>query len=176
MLWERYFHCKDLGKDLAPIVAAFDASDEKRTRRPSRASVPASPPLEQDVTTVVPPPFSLQGWLAQHAAALDAGASLDLFDGHPDREFRVAVVGGASEQRHQHWRHESWLLQLRGEATVHTAAGAVTLREGACTVVPAEHEYRVERAAGSRGLVVTNDPLSNRRPTAVPAPASSGVE
>ena len=123
----------------------------------------ASPPLQQDMTTLVPPPFSLHDWLERpaNAAALDAGASLDLFEGHPDREFRVRVVGGASEQRRERWRHESWLLQLQGEAMVHTAGGAVTLGEGACTVVPAEQEYSVERAAGSRGLVVTNDPLGN---------------
>eukprot|EP00908_Phaeocystis_cordata_P008463 Transcript_1914.p3 GENE.Transcript_1914~~Transcript_1914.p3 ORF type:complete len:196 (-),score=58.36 Transcript_1914:30-617(-) len=164
VLWERYFHCQDLGKDLAPIVAAFNASEEKRTRTPSASSVPAAPPLRQDVTTVVPPPFNLQRWLARHAAALDAGASLDLFEGHPDREFRVRVVGGASEQRGQAWRHESWLHQLRGEATV-TLRGepALTLAEGACMVVPAEREYSVTRAAGSRGLVVTNDPLGNKR-------------
>ena len=76
----------------------------------------------------------------------------------------MRVVGGASEQRGQSWRHESWLLQLRGEAVVRTAGGAVTLGEGACMVVPKEQEYSVERPAGSRGLVVTNDPLGNRRP------------
>ena len=75
----------------------------------------------------------------------------------------MRVVGGASEQREQRWRHESWLMQLRGEARVRTAGGTVTLGEGACTVVPAEHVYSVERPAGSRGLVVTNDPLGNRR-------------
>ena len=56
VLWERYFHCTDLGKDLAPIVAAFNASEEKATRTPRPGSVPASPPLQQDVATVVPPP------------------------------------------------------------------------------------------------------------------------
>merc|ERR1740124_1088589 len=65
VLWERYFHCKDLGKDLAPIVAAFNASEEKATRAPSEAMrrVLASPQLQQDEHTTVPPPFSLQAWL-----------------------------------------------------------------------------------------------------------------
>ena len=155
-------------KDLAPIVAAFNASEEKATRTPSDAMrrALASPRLQQEMHTTVPPPFSLQGWLERrdNAAALESGASLDLFAAHPDREFSVRVVGGASEQRSQSWRHESWLLQLRGEAVVRTAGGTVTLGEGACTVVPAEQEYSVERPAGSRGLVVTNDPLGNRRP------------
>ena len=170
VLWERYFHCQDLGKDLAPIVAAFNASEEKATRKPSADSVLATPPLQQDVTTVVPPPFNLQRWLEAHAAELDAGASLDLFDGHPDGEFGVRVVGGASEQLEQAWRHETWLYQIRGEAEVRVEAGddgsaegaVATLREGACAVVPAQRRYSVRRAAGSRGLVVTNDPMGNK--------------
>ena len=31
VLWERYFQCYDLGKDLAPIVAAYRESEEYRT-------------------------------------------------------------------------------------------------------------------------------------------------
>jgi hypothetical protein len=52
-------------KDLAPIVAAFNASEEKATRTPSDAMrrALASPRLQQDMHTTVPPPFSLQGWL-----------------------------------------------------------------------------------------------------------------
>ena len=57
VLWEQYFHCSDLGKDLAPVLAAFRESEEAATRRPSATSVLASPPLKQDVATVVPPPF-----------------------------------------------------------------------------------------------------------------------
>ena len=85
-------------------VAAALAPLPRLAHSPRSALVPAAPPLRQDVTTVVPPPFNLQRWLARHAAALDAGASLDLFEGHPDREFRVRVVGGASEQRGQAWQ------------------------------------------------------------------------
>jgi 3-hydroxyanthranilate 3,4-dioxygenase len=163
VLWEKYFHCYDLGKDLAPIVAEYNASEEKRTKVPSATSVVASPPLTQDTTTVVPAPFSLQGWLDAHADELAAGASLNLFEGHPDGEFDVRVVGGASVQRPAAWRHETWLHQLRGDAAISMSGGTVQLDEGACVVVPGGVEYTVERAAGSLGLVVTNDPAGNKR-------------
>ena len=163
VLWERYFHCYDLGKDLAPIIAAFNASEEKVTRVPSTSSVLEQPPLTQDTTTVVPPPFNLDGWLERHAAELDSGTSLNLFGGHPDSEFDVRVVGGASTQAGQRWQHETFLLQLRGEARVELGAECVPMAEGACLVVPANREYAVTRAPGSRGLVVTNDPRGNKR-------------
>ena len=168
VLWERYFHCKDLGKDLAPVVAAFNASEEKRTRVPTAESVLAEPPLKQDTTTVVPPPFQLSDWLARNASVLDRGEALDLFDGHPDGEFSVKVVGGPSVHAPPPWQHETWLYQLTGDAIVSTfskrTADSVRLREGACVVLPAGCEYQVEQAAPcSRSLEVKNDPLGNKR-------------
>ena len=123
-------------------------------------SLVATPPLEQDTTTLVPPPFSLAGWLRDHAAELDAGATLPLFSTHPDGEFGIHV-GGAGEAR-AHWRHETFLHQLAGSATV-SAAGMppVQIDEGSCMLVPAETEYVVSRPPGGRTLAVTNDPLGN---------------
>ena len=162
VLWERYFHCRDLGRDLVPVVTAFRESEECRTGVPTAASVLSSPPLVQDVTTAVPPPFSLARWLEAHSEALEGGGTLDLFEGHPDREFSVRVAGGAGEQRAQRWKHETFLLQLRGDAALRVGREETALREGACVVVPAGAEYSVARPAGSRGLVVTNDPLGNK--------------
>lgn len=162
ILWERYFHCEDLGKDLAPIVAAFNASEEKVSRLPSASSVLEQPPLVQDTTTIVPPPFNLNRWLERHEAELHAGAALDLFTGHPDGEFDVRVIGGPSVQSNQRWHHETFLLQLRGAAHVKLGAEQVPMAEGSCLVVPAGGEYMVTREAGTVGMVVTNDPLGNK--------------
>ena len=76
VLWERYFHCRDLGRDLVPVVTAFRESEECRTGVPTTASVLSSPPLVQDVTTAVPPPFSLARWLEAHSEALEGGGQL----------------------------------------------------------------------------------------------------
>ena len=164
VLWERYFHCNDLGKDLVPVVQAFNASVEKRTRIPTATSVPNDPPLEQDVDTIVPPPFQLNTWLEANSASLKEGNLLDLFPGHPDGEFKVRVAGGASEQREQ-WQHETWLYQLRGTARVAVSSidEAMTLNEGSCFVVPPDVAYKVQRSQGSLGLVVTNDPTGNKQ-------------
>jgi len=172
VLWEKYFHCSDLGKDLVPIIGEFNTSEEKATGQPSATSVlGSSAPLEQDMTTVVPPPFALGAWLDEHAAQLDGGDALNLFPGHPDKEFSVRVIGGPSEQRAQQWAYETWLYQLAGKAIFTLAAGApadgradeqITLGEGSCMVVPAGRRYSVDRPAGSRGLVVTNDPTGNQ--------------
>eukprot|EP00928_Gymnodinium_smaydae_P060442 TRINITY_DN4409_c0_g1_i1.p1 TRINITY_DN4409_c0_g1~~TRINITY_DN4409_c0_g1_i1.p1 ORF type:complete len:351 (+),score=70.62 TRINITY_DN4409_c0_g1_i1:62-1054(+) len=164
VLWEKYFHCYDLGKDLVPVVQAFNASEEKRTRIPTPESVPKEPPLRQDETTVVPSPFRLADWLSANADALDRGEVLNLFEGHPDREFKVLVAGGGSKQQIAPWEHETWLYQLSGHADVTATSSGETVRlqEGSCLVVPAALELAVDRPAGSRGLVVRNDPSGNK--------------
>jgi 3-hydroxyanthranilate 3,4-dioxygenase len=162
ILWERYFQCYDLGKDLAPIVAAFNASEEKATRRPSRTSVLENPPLVQDIKTTVPPPFSLTDWLARNADHLRNGASLNLFEGHPDREFTVLVEGGMSE-RTLRTTQETWLFQLSGSATLMASNEEVHLGEDECVVLPAGQDYTLVRPSGSLGLNVMNDPLGNKR-------------
>ena len=89
------------GTDVNDAVAAFRASEEGRTGRPTGANVHPNPPLTQDTATVVPPPFSLARWLDDHRDALASGASLDLFEGHPDliQEFHVFLPPGAQVGR-----------------------------------------------------------------------------
>ena len=84
VLWERYFHCGDLGRDLVPVVKAFHASSEAETGVPTGENIVASPPTLQDVETLVPDPFPLKDWIAAHVAELSAGATLKLFENHPD--------------------------------------------------------------------------------------------
>ena len=97
VLWEKYFHCADLGRDLVPVVEAFKASDEFASGVPGPRSAIAEPPLAQDYATVPPAPFSLQGWLDDHADALASGQSLDLFPGVPT-DLHVSVCGGEAHE------------------------------------------------------------------------------
>ena len=70
------------------------------------------------------------------------------------------MLGGESKKRAQ-WQHESFLLQLRGRATVSAAGETLELGEGCCCIVPADTEYSAALPRGSRGLLLTNDPLGN---------------
>ena len=45
ILWERYFHCGDLGKDLVPVVQAYKSSEECKTGVPTGENIVADPPL-----------------------------------------------------------------------------------------------------------------------------------
>ena len=109
VLWERYFYCADLGRDLVPVVEAFRASDEFASGVPGPGAVCAEPPLVQDVESAPPAPFSLGAWLDDHRAALASGQTLDLFPSVPS-DLHVTVSGGASHEAHApsaHWEPPS---------------------------------------------------------------------
>ena len=178
ILYEKYFQCFDLGRDLVPVVKEYLASPEKASMTPSPNSVVAQPPFATDTTTALPAPFALADWLDAHADELERGAVLNLFDGHPDREICVRVCGGGgTRQTPAVWQYETLLYQLRGSARVAVAPPSSTnsdigvdvgalewreLREGECGVVPARCAFAVERAAGSVGFWITQDPLGNK--------------
>jgi 3-hydroxyanthranilate 3,4-dioxygenase len=72
-LFERYFVCHDLGKDLVPVVNEFKASQEFSSKTPTPTSLSTDPPCKQDLTTVVPDPLNLVDFIAAHSAALEDG-------------------------------------------------------------------------------------------------------
>ena len=175
ILYEKFFHCGDLGRDLVPVVKGYHASEEKNSRVPGdNVCDDASRPFVQDCDTVVPDPFSLQRWLDDHRAQLDAGECLDLFhaDGeHPDKEFKVLVCGGGIDGSMQAcaegWSGDTWFYQIKGSAVVSLNGADETnsqqLLEGVSGIVAPNTPYTVKRAPGSIGLVVTNDPKGNKQ-------------
>jgi 3-hydroxyanthranilate 3,4-dioxygenase len=168
VLWEKYFQCFDLGRDLVPVVHQFLASPERASGEPSSASLVAAPPFQLNSDVDVPDPFPLDAWLDAHAAELAAGAVLPLFPGHPDGEINVRVCGGPAAQAPPPFEFETLLWQLRGACRVRLGGGGGggdapwhTLAAGVCAVVPAGVAFEVERDAGSVGWWITQDPCGN---------------
>jgi len=173
ILWEKFFHCGDLGRDLVPVVKEFHASEEKQSGVPGKqVHTDADRPFKQDVDTLVPPPFNLNKWIEAHHAELHAGECLDLFhaDGeHPDKEFRILVCGGGkhgSTQESSGNQGDTWVFQIKGAAVVSLDGADETnsqqLLEGVGGVVPPNTPFAIKRDPGSIGLVVTNNPKGNK--------------
>ena len=167
ILWEKYIHCWDLGRDLVPVIEEYRASEEFKTGRPTGKYVSSRPPTEIDTQTVVPDPFSFSDWLKRNDRVLQSGKVLNLFENHPDNEFHILVAGGNVRPESRKWQHETWLYQHRGDAIVEmeSQSGDKTsevLGSGDCCVVPANCTYLVRRSPGSVGLIVFNDPLANK--------------
>lgn len=179
VLWERFFRCEDLGKDLPPVIKAFKEFEASAEAKKPQSWPEENRPLRQDVKTAVPPPFFLEDFLLANQEKLSSGEVLPLFaQDHPDRECKVMVAGGPSEQSGHVWTGETWLYQLRGQAHIAVRHGTLTLEEGCCCIVNPNMSYDVSRASGSLGLTVRMDPQGNRpsgqsdAPAPAPAPAA----
>jgi 3-hydroxyanthranilate 3,4-dioxygenase len=72
-LFERYFVCHDLGKDLVPVVNEYKASTEFSTRARTATSLCPDPPCKQDVVTIVPDPINIWQFIEARTAALEEG-------------------------------------------------------------------------------------------------------
>ena len=128
VLWDKFFYCGDLERDLVPVVKQYKGSAEAKDRVVRDNVTPAAElPWQIDSDTAVPEPFDLLPWIEQHRSELVEGpeqASLPLFgDAHPDREFSVRVVGGGADgapisAESSPSVAEVWLYQLEGEAVV----------------------------------------------------------
>jgi len=164
VLYEKYFQCFDLGRDLVPVVAQFNASAEKAAGEPSETSVVASPPFVANGDITVPDPIDLQPWLDAHAAELRSGAVIPLFPSeHPDKEIGVRVCGGPATQKNVLWEFETLLWQLKGSCRVKLADRDewTTVGEGQLAVVACNTTFTVEREADSIGWWITQDPCGN---------------
>jgi len=163
ILWEKYFHCYDLGRDLAPVVTEYKGSEEAATGKPTGKNLYADPPLKQDTTTIVPDPFNLHEWISEHKAELERGRSLSLFDKatHPDKEFDIQIIGGPSEQTTS-FPHDTWLYQLQKDIVVTINGIQEPLPQGWSGVIPKGQQYTVLRPPGSIGMVLTQDPEGNK--------------
>ena len=171
VLWEKFFHCYDLGRDLVPVVKEFHSSEEKVSRTPTpgvSVLADAERPFVVDATTVVPDPFSLAEWIAAHAAELaSAPGGVNLFgDAHPDGEFTVLVCTGDAE--YAPWEGDTWIYQIEGSCDValngeSNATNAQQLLEGVSGVVRPNTPFAITRGtARSVGFVIRNDPRGNK--------------
>jgi len=166
ILWQHFFYCDDLGRDLVPVVKAFKESEAFKTNYPDATTIPSNPPLVQDVTTFVPDPFSLSAWLDSNKTLLNEGKELNLFHGHPDKEFSIKICGGDNCEHHTEAKLETWVYQIKGTARFVVESPQeekmeTILKEGSCGIIPIGVKYSVLRFQDSIGMVVTQDPKGN---------------
>ena len=84
-LYERWFHCTDLGKQLKPVIDGYFASEACKTRVPTTDSVQEAP-FEVDSVISVDKPQLLSDMLSK----LNGDGKLALFD---KGEFKVNAYG-----------------------------------------------------------------------------------
>ncbi|XP_008252691.4 3-hydroxyanthranilate 3,4-dioxygenase isoform X2 [Oryctolagus cuniculus] len=135
VLYEKWFYCKDLGTQLAPIIQEFFRSEQYRTGKPIPEQLLKEPPFPLSTRPVMEP-MSLEAWLDSHRSQLQAGTPLSLFgDTYETQEGSSVVMMGDKR------------LSLSPDDSL---------------LVPAGTAYVWERAQGSVALSVTQDPACKK--------------
>ncbi|PAA85603.1 hypothetical protein BOX15_Mlig002979g3, partial [Macrostomum lignano] len=172
-LFERYVHMRDLGSQVAEIIAEYRRSEEFRTGQPTKS---ASDNADTAAVAYKPelrplPPVTLADWLDKHQQELDnaevknGSSSLEVFPSQCGYQFLVEVVGRSDgRQEFVEYNCETWLLQLVGECSVTfyvekgQTATARRLGEKDSLLVPAGVAFGVVQSAGCRLLKASQDP------------------
>jgi len=155
-LWEKWFHCDDLGTQLAPIIKEYFASEPYKTGVPDPDNIAKDPPIKVDSTTEVDAPFSLKEWIAENKSDIECGTK-ELFG---KGEFKINIHGEGEQSGE--WQGETWLRQMEGEASVTVNGETKTLVKDDVLLIPSGAKYTVTRSKGSIGMSVIMDPMANK--------------
>ncbi|XP_023411082.1 3-hydroxyanthranilate 3,4-dioxygenase isoform X2 [Loxodonta africana] len=108
VLFEKWFYCKDLGTQLAPIIQQFFSSEQYRTGKPIPDQLLKEPPFPLSTRTVMEP-MSLEAWLDGHRGELQTGTPLSLFG---DTYETQVVAHGQGSSKGLRQDVDVWLWQL----------------------------------------------------------------
>lgn len=158
VLFEKWFHCKDLGTQLAPIIQEFLRSEQHRTGKPNPDQLLEEPPFPLSTRSVMEP-MSLKAWLDAHHEELQAGTSLSLFG---DTYETQVIAHGQGSSKGLGQDVDVWLWQLEGSSVVMVGGQPVSLAPDDSLLVPAGTSYVWERAQGCVALSVTQDPARKK--------------
>lgn len=147
-LWEKYFKCEDLGKDLVPVVQEFRATQEFQSGKRGFQTLGLHVPS----CTSVPGPIKMTD--AAKACLNSTQKRIDVFskDQHPDREFDVIMESEGTFTLSN--RDEIFMYQIAGSASLND--GSAVLKAGECCVIGLNcgESISVKRDVNSVGLIV----------------------
>ncbi|XP_060079501.1 3-hydroxyanthranilate 3,4-dioxygenase-like [Ylistrum balloti] len=152
-LYEEWFHCEDLGVQLAPIIKKYFASEEFKTGRPT-GTIP-DPPFNLDATVELEEPFSLKDWIDRNREELDGKGMVNMFG--KDRQFEVNVYG-KGENTGKCDNAEIFIWQLEGNSTANVDGKEFHLTCNDSLLVPIGKSYTSKRGTGSVALICFQDP------------------
>lgn len=147
ILFERWFHCDDLGTQLVPIIREFFASEQHRTGKPIPGTVTSNPPVELDTQRHLGDAFSLDDWIKQNQEEILRLGKKALFDQNQYRS-KVEILGPGQHVVHEP-DVETFLWQWKGTADLSVEGSLVrALQENTTALVPAGKQWRLDAQTG----------------------------
>ncbi|KAM7408167.1 hypothetical protein PAMA_002045 [Pampus argenteus] len=158
ILFEKWFHCQNLGIQLVPVIEEFMASEQHRTGKPDPNEVFRVPPFQMNTMNVMSP-FCFKDWLDKQRPSLAGGRPIDMFGAQFETE--VMLFGpGLTEMSLQ--QSDVWIWQLSGSSRLTMTEQEFTLSAGDSLLIPEQKQYQWQRDEGSVALFVVQNPERKR--------------
>jgi 3-hydroxyanthranilate 3,4-dioxygenase len=113
VLYERWFHLKDVVKDLPPIIKEFNESEEAKTGKPGPKAKLQEPAYETDKSKKLADPIDLTKFINDNLAAIEK-APFQLY-GQPEYRTTVNLIGKGKHQL-ETGKGDLVVMPQRGEA------------------------------------------------------------
>ncbi|CAL1577163.1 unnamed protein product [Knipowitschia caucasica] len=157
LLFERWFHCHNLGTQLVPVIQEFMASKQAKTGRPDPTFVFQNPPFQMNTMNVMSS-FCFKSLINKQRSALSTGP-IDLFGAQFETE---AMVFGAGHTENTTRQSDAWIWQFEGESMVTIHEDQFRLSSGDSLLIPEHHQYQWQRDQGTVALFVAQNPERKR--------------
>ena len=114
-LYEKWFHCKDLGKELVPLIREYFSSEEHKTKKPASNIMEASQlPFELNKTLIDKHgPYDLTSLIRSSTSDKEINLSLPELK----LQFEVTVLK-KGEHKFNNFEIDHWLWQFQGASNV----------------------------------------------------------
>ncbi|XP_029890918.1 3-hydroxyanthranilate 3,4-dioxygenase isoform X2 [Aquila chrysaetos chrysaetos] len=154
VLFEKWFHCEDLGTQLIPIIQEFFNSRQYQTGKPNPDELLKETPFPLNSTSVMEP-FTFQSWLNDHRGEIKQKKSLSMFGDNFETEV-IAYGPGTTEKSKKN--SDIWIWQLEGTSTVTMDGKTLTLSAGDSLLVQAQSTHCWKRTEECVALCIAQDP------------------
>ncbi|XP_028409768.1 3-hydroxyanthranilate 3,4-dioxygenase-like [Dendronephthya gigantea] len=153
ILFEKWFHCADLGKDLVPIVKSFFSSEQHKTGKPIPGTITDNPPFKLDTTTKLADPFSLQKWVEENKEEIKEKGLKVIFESN---QTKVRVHGPGEYATDG--ESETWLWQINGNTNFTCNGADTTFVESDVILIPSGTKYSCVIQPNGLMISVVMDP------------------
>ncbi|KAG9471551.1 hypothetical protein GDO78_014301 [Eleutherodactylus coqui] len=158
VLYEKWFHCKDLGVEIAPIIKEFHNSKQYKTGKPDPDQIPGKLPFQLNTDKVMEP-FSFQSWLDTHRTDIERKEHVNLVE---DRYETKVAVYGAGEMSENTLYADTWIWQLEGRSVITVDDKDLTLVTGDSLLIPKESKFSWKRHTGCIAFCVRMEPAQKK--------------
>ncbi|CAH2254740.1 3-hydroxyanthranilate 3,4-dioxygenase [Pelobates cultripes] len=158
VLYEKWFYCEDLGKQLAPIINEFFKSKQYQTGKPDPDKPLEEMPFPLNPVNVMKP-FNFQKWLENHRIRINLQKELHLFDDHHDMK---VTIYGSGESKPSITKTDVWIWQLEGTSGVMLDGETVRLNAGESLLIEEHSLYSWIRDQGCVALCIRQEPAESK--------------